>query len=39
VRQLKWDMGQGARDKGRVELSANREMGESAGRKMAVNGE
>jgi len=28
---IEWDRGQGARDTGRVELSANREMGKSAG--------
>jgi hypothetical protein len=35
------DKGHGtrARDTGRVKLSANREVGKSAGRKMAVNGE
>jgi hypothetical protein len=36
---IEWDMGQGAWDTGRVELSANREMGKSAGRKTAANGE
>jgi len=29
---IEWDRGQGAWDTGRVELSANREVGKSAGR-------
>jgi len=36
---IEWDRGQGARDMGSINLSANREMGKSAGRKTAANGE